>query len=263
MFALALLVVWCMSKERRELPGKTVEQESMAQNRSSAVMQQRKEAHNSLDDFPTPPWATRAVIEYLRRIHEGPLSRLTARDPCANRGHMVRPMLESFGQVYASDVHDYGARFAQLDFLFPGEIPLVDWTFINPPFRLAEQFIRRALETSKIGVVCIARTSFLEGIDRVENLFLDARPAFVLQFAERVVMLRGRLVQSLAPDPMNGNKRATSATSYCAVIWLKDIDLCDITTFDWIPKCRTDLERPGDYPDPVDGLAVLERQASL
>lgn len=32
-----------------------------AQNRSSAVMQQRAEPHNSLDDFPTPPWATKAT----------------------------------------------------------------------------------------------------------------------------------------------------------------------------------------------------------
>ena len=35
----------------------------MTQNRSHAVMQQRHEAHDSLDDFPTPPWATRALME--------------------------------------------------------------------------------------------------------------------------------------------------------------------------------------------------------
>ncbi len=37
------------------------------QNRSSAVMQQRSEPHDSLDDFPTPPWATRALCEYIAR----------------------------------------------------------------------------------------------------------------------------------------------------------------------------------------------------
>lgn len=35
----------------------------MAQNTSSAVMAQRSEPHDSLDDFPTPPWATRALIK--------------------------------------------------------------------------------------------------------------------------------------------------------------------------------------------------------
>jgi hypothetical protein len=33
------------------------------QNTSHAVMAQRSEAKDSLDDFPTPPWATRALIE--------------------------------------------------------------------------------------------------------------------------------------------------------------------------------------------------------
>ena len=34
------------------------------QNTSSSVMQQRSEPQDSLDDFPTPPWATRALCEY-------------------------------------------------------------------------------------------------------------------------------------------------------------------------------------------------------
>ena len=37
----------------------------MSQNRSSAVMAQRKEPPDSLDFFPTPPWATRALCERL------------------------------------------------------------------------------------------------------------------------------------------------------------------------------------------------------
>lgn len=35
------------------------------QNTSHAVMAQRIEAKDSLDDFPTPPWATRALIEHV------------------------------------------------------------------------------------------------------------------------------------------------------------------------------------------------------
>ncbi len=40
----------------------------MSQNRSSAVMQQRSEPPDSLDDFPTPPWATRAICEFLKGL---------------------------------------------------------------------------------------------------------------------------------------------------------------------------------------------------
>ena len=35
------------------------------QNTSHAVMSQRTEAKDSPDDFPTPPWATRALMEYV------------------------------------------------------------------------------------------------------------------------------------------------------------------------------------------------------
>jgi hypothetical protein len=37
----------------------------LKQNTSHAVMAQRVEAKDSADDFPTPPWATRALIEYI------------------------------------------------------------------------------------------------------------------------------------------------------------------------------------------------------
>ena len=39
----------------------------MAQNTSHAVMAQRIEPADSLDDFPTPPWATRALLKILMK----------------------------------------------------------------------------------------------------------------------------------------------------------------------------------------------------
>lgn len=224
----------------------------MGQNRSSAVMQQRSEPHDSLDDFPTPPWATRALCEFLRK--EGfDLSAAVCREPCANRGYMVRPLLEQFGVVLASDIFDYGAGFMVRDYLFgpDADEDEVDWTFINPPFRLAEEFIERALRLSKIGVVAIARSAFSEGQDRAKSLFLTRPPSFELQFSERVVMLKGRLVRSGAVDPFADvpGKKASTATSYSAFVWLtRDAAPAD-TRKRWIAPCRLRLERPGDYPD--------------
>ena len=40
------------------------------QNTSHAVMAQRTELKNSLDDFPTPPWAIRALIEHVIVVKE-------------------------------------------------------------------------------------------------------------------------------------------------------------------------------------------------
>ena len=86
----------------------------MSQNRSSAVMQQRSEPHNSLDDFPTPPWATRALCEG-HPLAWGSLSKLTCREPAANRGHMEHTLAEYFGKVEASDIFDYGAGYPEGD----------------------------------------------------------------------------------------------------------------------------------------------------
>lgn len=208
----------------------------MTQNRSSAVMQQRSEPHDSLDDFPTPPWATRALCEFLSAGPPSlPLADLTVREPCANRGYMVRPLSEYFGNVVASDVHDYGVGFEVEDFLFPGPIAGVDFTCMNPPFRLAEQFIERALSTSRFGCAAILRSAFLEGIGRHERLFSERPPSYVLQFVERVPMVKGRV------DP-----EAASATAYAWLVWLhREHD----SRVRWIPPCRKRLERPGDYPE--------------
>jgi hypothetical protein len=214
----------------------------MSQNRSSAVMQQRSEPHDSLDDFPTPPWATRALCEWL--VEEGhDLRMMDCREPAANRGHMVAPLREYFGHVMASDVHDYGAGFAERDYLFGplGHLSRTDWTITNPPFRLAEQFIERALSLSRIGVAMIVRSAFLEGVGRFDRLFCEHQPAHILQFAERVVMHKGRL----APE-------GSTATAYCWIIWNTRSPgpgrmARPSARLSWLAPCRKLLERASDY----------------
>ena len=205
----------------------------MTQNRSSAVMQQRTEAPDSLDDFPTPPWATRALCEWLTRQASQPLDILRCREPAANRGHMVAPLREYFASVEASDVFDYGTGYPERDYLFGALPEQVDWTITNPPFRLAEQFIERALLTSRQGVAMIVRAAFLEGVGRYERLFSQTPPSHVLQFTERVVMHKGKL-----------SANGSTATAYAWLVW----KLGDHTSLCWLPPCRKRLERAGDYP---------------
>src|SRR5687768_2068600 len=131
----------------------------MAQNRSSAVMAQRREPDDSLDDFPTPPWATRALMEHVLfdavEAHQDQrafFKQLTAWEPACNRGHMSRPLREYFGIVRTSDIFDYDTPEQDYlaDFLFPGSESAViaaqgvNWIITNPPFRLAEQFVQRS-----------------------------------------------------------------------------------------------------------------------
>jgi hypothetical protein len=58
------------------------------QNTSHGVMAQRTEDKDSLDDFPTPPWATRALIEHILSEHRAVLSHSTCLEPACGVGHM-------------------------------------------------------------------------------------------------------------------------------------------------------------------------------
>ena len=77
------------------------------QNTSHAVMAQRIEPKDSRDDFPTPPWATRALLEHvLDDCHA--FQQKTCLEPACGAGHMARPLTEYFGTVHVSDAYDYG-----------------------------------------------------------------------------------------------------------------------------------------------------------
>jgi hypothetical protein len=77
----------------------------MSQNRSPAVMAQRIEAPDSLDFFPTPPFATRALLEHIvigRLWHREALKSQSCWEPACGLGHMSRPLAEYFGSVRSS-----------------------------------------------------------------------------------------------------------------------------------------------------------------
>lgn len=232
-------------------------------NRSTAVMQRRVEAHDSLDYFPTPPWATRALCEWL--AERDPIKHQTVWEPACGEGHMVRPLREYFADVLPTDVQAYaqvhGGGHALEDFTVPKDHVPVDWVITNPPFALAEQFIDRARLVARVGFAMLVRTSFLEGGDRYRHLFRHFNPDFVLQFSERVLMLKGRLIRTGAIDPFSDppGKKASTATSFCWLVWYRaPAHLPVDTVLRWIPPCREQLEREGDYPDYSAEIAALQ-----
>ncbi|MET4323276.1 hypothetical protein ABIB90_002348 [Bradyrhizobium sp. JR4.1] len=203
------------------------------QNTSHAVMAQRIEAADSLDNFPTPPWATRALMEHVIG-DAGPFRKLSCLEPACGAGHMARPLKEYFGKVKASDIHSYGYG-SVADFLSaPMQAGSVDWVITNPPFRLAEDFIKRALIVARQGVAILARTVFLESVGRYREIFEQTPPAKFAQFTERVPMVKGRL-----------DAKASTATGYAWIVWEKQA--AEAPRLMWVPPCRKKLERPGDY----------------
>lgn len=223
---------------------------------SPAVMASRNEPKDSLDDFPTRPWATRALIEHL------PASALDLAvwEPMANRGFMARPLEEQFSRVIRSDVFDYGQGDHIWDFLTWGPAPPwavgAGWIIMNPPFNVASECILQAIRLATHGVAAILRTNFVEGANRYESLFRDHPPTQILFFCERVPMHRGRIVIDGA-----------TAMSYSWFIWEKGVAPKAPA---WIPPgTRARLTLPGDYDHEMcwtkerDALMQAETGANL
>ncbi len=203
------------------------------QNTSHAVMAQRAELKTSLDDFPTPPWATRALAEHII-TSKGLLSSMTCLEPACGRGHMAAALGEYFGSVTSHDVFDYGFG-SVADFLKSSHSEQsFDWVITNPPFRLAEEFIVRSLKIARHGVAMLTRTVFIESVGRYERLFRLNRPSQFAQFTERVPMVKGRV-----------DKKASTATGYAWLVWQKGhVGGSELV---WVPPCRKTLEREHDY----------------
>ena len=144
------------------------------QNTSHAVMAQRAEARDSLDDFPTPPWATRALIEHVLD-DKASLSEMVCLEPACGVGHMAKVLAEYFGEVRCADIHAYGYGEVRDYLATPFETNSCDWVITNPPFRLGEQFVLRSLKVARKGVAILARTVFIESVGRYENIFRTHR----------------------------------------------------------------------------------------
>jgi hypothetical protein len=244
----------------------------MTQNISSAVMQQRREPDDSLDDFPTPPWATRALFRHVLYptcdvfAPDDHFRTLHAWEPACNRGHMARPMEEHFATVRATDVADYqwpGQERAS-DFLMPSLQALaVDWIITNPPFRLAEQFIARAHRVARAGVAMFVRAALLEGVGRHARLWSRRPPSVIAFFSERVIIHKGVLRDPDRPywdEAAQKWRRPSTATAYVWLVWQ---DGLEPRAPIFIPPCRKALERPGDYPPVLEPGPSIEAMTLL
>ena len=218
-----------------------------AQNTSHAVMSQRIEPRGSLDDFPTPPWATRALMEHV--LFNYKLSEMSCCEPACGRGYMSDVLKKYFRTVESSDIADYGYG-AVCNFFDAPKGGKVDWVITNPPFNQAEAFVAKALEEVKVGVAVLVRTMFLESVGRFHRLFSRMPPTTVAQFTERVPIVKGRI------DPS-----ATSATGYAWVVW--ELSRIEATKLVWIPPCRKSLEIVADYQAPIKIHQITQRATDL
>lgn len=136
------------------------------------------------DYYPTPPAGTRALLSVEK--FEGAIW-----EPACGAGDMSR-VLESAGyDVISTDLVDRGYGQPRQDFLMEWA-PRAPNIVTNPPFKLAEEFVLKALALSTGKVAILARLAWLEGKQRRE-LFENTPLARVWVFAGRLHMQKGEI----------------------------------------------------------------------
>lgn len=154
-------------------------------------------------------------------------------EPCCGGGHMLEGIEKcSLGKIIGTDLHDRGYRNDRfelaygLDFL-ADDYPYdeADYVIMNPPFKLIEPFVIRALDIAKIGVLMFGRLQFLEGEGRFNNILKDNPPSDVYVYVDRIACYKNGDF-SIKPD---------SIQAYAWYFWDK-VDRPEHPRIHWIRR---------------------------
>src|SRR5262245_54910469 len=120
----------------------------------SCQVQRHTLADRGSDCYSTPPEATRALLEVEilpKKIWE----------PCVGTGAIANVLEAAGHEVIGTDLVDYDVGYpGGIDFLMERSAP-ADCIVSNPPFKLAQEFVERALELCP-RVIFLLRLAFFE-----------------------------------------------------------------------------------------------------
>jgi hypothetical protein len=154
------------------------------------------------DFFPTPAWATRALMDNER--FEGSIWECACGD-----GAMAQELKAAGYHVTATDLFPRGFGKSGVDFL--AATNPVDNIVTNPPYNVAEAFVAQGLTLARRKVALLLRLAFLEGANRARTIFLEHPPARVWVFSERITFYMKGAEQS-----------GSGTTAYAWFVWDKD-----------------------------------------
>ena len=164
------------------------------------------------DFFPTPAWATHALIDNER--FEGEIWE------CACGDGSMAEVLKSAGQtIFASDLYARGYGETGVDFLNARRA--TDNIVTNPPYNCAEGFVAQGLKLARKKFALLLRLAFLEGANRAETIFLKHPPSRVWVFSERITFYM-----------KDAEKAGSGTTAYAWFVW--DKSSTDKTELRWL-----------------------------
>lgn len=154
------------------------------------------------DFFPTPAWATHALIDNER--FDGDIWE------CACGNGAMSTVLEGTGNsVRSSDLFDRGYGEAGVDFNVATD--RAENIITNPPYNSAESFVRSGVKLAGKKFALLLRLAFLEGSNRANTIFSQNPPSRVWVFSERITFYPAGAVQ-----------KGSGTTAYAWFVWDKD-----------------------------------------
>lgn len=154
----------------------------------------------ALDFYPTPTNVTIALLEFLQLPESW-----SAWEPACGIGSMANVMDRYFEDVLRTDIQ-YGEDYMAIKGV------RADVVMTNPPFNLAEEFIRKAYNDCNKMSAMLVKSQFWHAAKRV-NLFQELPPKYILPLTWRPDFLEH--------ERTDGKKGApTMEVMWC--VWQKD-----------------------------------------
>lgn len=156
-----------------------------------------------LDDFyPTPPKVIKSLLEIEAFNLGSPIL-----EPACGDGSISKVLMDYGYDVVSSDLYAHGYGISGVDFLgdhytiWPGDL------ITNPPFKLLERFIEKAMDLECEKFAFLAKLSALEGEKR-SRLLLTTPLKSVWVFRKRILLTR------------NGEKpRSSGMIAFAWFVW--------------------------------------------
>lgn len=142
---------------------------------------------------------------------------------CACGDGAMSKMMQGYGyNVKSTDLVDRGFGDTGIDYLLEPEL-LAPNIVTNPPYKLAHQFIQKAIDLGAQKHCWLLRLAFLEGVKRFNELYAHNPPARIYVFSKRQTMIRGDHDEAWY---------GSGKMAFAWFVWLKDFK--GTTELDWI-----------------------------
>lgn len=163
---------------------------------TATVKSMKTHKRKDADRYPTPPAATQSVLE---RLHLKPGALIG--EPACGEGDLADTIMAMGFEVFASDLHHTGYGLGGIDFVGPDFFvvsPRLDAIVTNPPFNLADKFIRQAVKQAP-KVALLLKSNFWHADKRVK-LWDDCTPTAQIPVAWRLAFLEAERGKSPLMD---------------------------------------------------------------